>query len=111
MIDWTNPSADILEAKRVGREEGLVDQRCRAEAMEESRVAMKAFSDAREVVRVMGNAAADVIDQMLKGKWKDDHDHDVRKNTAMVALAESLKLAATLPEGVNWKAVVAAMRA
>lgn len=41
-------------------------------------------------VQKLGDAAADVIDQMLKGSWRDDMGHDVRRNVAVIELKDQL---------------------
>lgn len=41
-------------------------------------------------IELLRNAAGGVIDQMLKGNWKDDHGHDVRMTRAMIELSEAL---------------------
>jgi len=43
-----------------------------------------------QLIQRFGDAAADVIEQMIRGKWRDDHDHDVQLNVAMVRLKEAL---------------------
>lgn len=41
-------------------------------------------------VQNMGDAVAYVFEQMLRGKWVDDHNHDVRRNAAMLDLKDRL---------------------
>jgi hypothetical protein len=47
------------------------------------------------VVR-FGDAAAEVIAQMLRGHWMDDHGHKVTGNTAMIELRDCLNAASHL---------------
>lgn len=42
------------------------------------------------LLQEVGDAIAGVFDQMLKGKWRDDHDHDVRFNAQMLKLKDAL---------------------
>lgn len=42
--------------------------------------------DMRRMMQDTGDAISSVFDQMLKGNWRDDHDHDVTMNNAMVGL-------------------------
>lgn len=65
-------------------------KKARFEAIVESRTILPLLA---EIVRVnealiqkFGNATTDMFDQMLKGKWQDDHGHDVRANSAMMEL-------------------------
>ena len=46
--------------------------------------------DMRDMMQDTGDAIADVFNQMIKGNWKDDHDHDVRMNRAMCRLKDVL---------------------
>lgn len=43
---------------------------------------------AERVVSNAGDAIANMFDQMIKGNWKDDLDHDVRLNTSMLKLQD-----------------------
>lgn len=43
-------------------------------------------AEALDVVTQFGDAVSAVFEQMLKGNWKDDHDHPVKNNTAMISL-------------------------
>lgn len=38
----------------------------------------------------LGDAVADVFEQMLKGNWIDDHGHPVKNNDAMRKLEQAL---------------------
>lgn len=42
-------------------------------------------------ITAFGDAATDVFEQMLNGHWKDDHDHDVINNAAMLRLKEAVR--------------------
>lgn len=39
---------------------------------------------AEQAIQEMGDSLVFIIDQMLKGSWKDDNDHDVKNNVAMI---------------------------
>lgn len=47
----------------------------------------------KKIILDFGDAAADVFEQMIKGDWVDDHDHPVRNNISMIALAKALNAA------------------
>lgn len=48
-----------------------------------------------------GDAAAEVLDQMLKGKWLDIQCHPVENNAAMVTLSNLLNKACDFRETIN----------
>ncbi len=50
----------------------------------------KLQSDMRVMLQDIGDSIADALDQMLKGKWTDDHGHDVRLNASMMCLKDIL---------------------
>ena len=59
-------------------------KRCRKAAAELE--AVKAACVAQDALaQAFGDAIADMFEQMLEGKWVDDHGHDVGLNTAMIA--------------------------
>lgn len=43
-----------------------------------------------DLIAATGDAIADVFEQMNKGKWIDDHGHDVQLNRGMLALKDRL---------------------
>lgn len=59
---------------------------------------LKEIHDLHALVLSMGDAIADVITQMLKGNWVDDHGHPVTNNVAMIALGNSLNGASAFAE-------------
>ena len=59
---------------------------------------IKEIHELHAVVFSMGNAISEVITQMLRGNWVDDHNHLVVNNTAMIALGASLKAASAFAE-------------
>jgi hypothetical protein len=52
------------------------------------------------LIERFGDAVTDMFEQMLRGKWTDDHGHDVRMNKQMMALkpliGEAIALRAAL---------------
>lgn len=50
----------------------------------------KARESLEPLLQQVGDSIADAIEQMLKGNWRDDHDHDVRNNVKMIALKDTL---------------------
>ncbi len=44
--------------------------------------------------QALGDATADMFDQLVRGKWRDDHGHDVMLNKTMLDLKEALRAAA-----------------
>ncbi len=49
--------------------------------------------DLFDFVQQSGNSISDVIDQMLKEGWIDDHGHKVGANIKMLALKDTLERA------------------
>ena len=47
----------------------------------------------KELVALFATRVCDMFEQMQRGNWVDDYGHDVRLNTAMLALQEPVKLA------------------
>lgn len=47
----------------------------------------------KKIILSFGDATANVIEQMLKGDWRDDHGHSVKHNLAMSELGLSLMAA------------------
>jgi uncharacterized protein YdcH (DUF465 family) len=43
-----------------------------------------------EVLEQAGDAICNVFEQMEKGSWRDEYDHPVRNNTAMLQLKDTL---------------------
>jgi len=39
----------------------------------------------------LGDAVIDMFEQMIKGNWKDDHDHDVHMNRAMISCKDAME--------------------
>ena len=52
---------------------------------------MTDITTAEQAIQEMGDALAHVMDQMLKGSWKDDHGHDVKNNVHMNNAARTLR--------------------
>lgn len=55
-----------------------------------------------DLIEKFGTAVTDMFEQMIKGNWTDDHDHDVQNNSAMRALTplinEAISLRAKIAE-------------
>ena len=47
--------------------------------------------DVEELLQDTGNGIVLLFEQYLKGKWTDDHGHDVGMNNAMINLKNVLK--------------------
>lgn len=45
----------------------------------------------RDMIQQLGDRVADMFEQLIKGNWHDDHDHDVKWNKAMLDLKSTLK--------------------
>lgn len=58
-------------------------------------------SEAYFLVRRFGDAAADVIVQMLRGEWVDSEGHKVTRNTAMIELRDVLNAASDFRDKVE----------
>lgn len=46
---------------------------------------------AEQAIQELGDSLAHIFDQMLKGNWKDDNDHDVKNNVHMVGATETMR--------------------
>jgi hypothetical protein len=57
---------------------------------DERRKAREECARLHELIQRFGDAATDTFEQMLKGNWKDDHDHDVRMNKSMLDLKRTV---------------------
>lgn len=44
-----------------------------------------------DLLQGVGDSISDVIEQMMRGSWRDDHGHFVMDNVAMVNLAGQLR--------------------
>lgn len=51
---------------------------------------VKLKNDMRRMMQDTGDAIADVLNQMLKGDWHDDHGHAVKMNAQMLHLRDVL---------------------
>ena len=40
----------------------------------------------KPLLQKTGDSIADMLEQMLKGNWRDDHGHDVKMNATMITL-------------------------
>ncbi len=49
-----------------------------------------------DLIAEAGDAIADMFEQLTRGKWVDDHGHDVRLNCQMIALTEWIMKAIAL---------------
>lgn len=58
-------------------------------------------SEAYFLVKRFGDAAADVIVQMLRGEWVDNEGHKVTRNTAMIELRDALNAASDFRDKVE----------
>ena len=76
------------------RERTAATERALRVAIAEQGKQFKLRTAERERMEALGDAAADVIEQMLKGHWVDDHGHDVSLNMAMLDLKNALRIAA-----------------
>ncbi len=47
----------------------------------------------KAIILALGDGAAGVIEQMIKGNWVDDQGHPVCNNIAMIKLGNALVLA------------------
>lgn len=45
-------------------------------------------------MQALNDATANMFEQMVRGKWRDDHGHDVTLNKAMLELIEAAARAA-----------------
>ena len=43
-----------------------------------------------DLLQQVGDAICDTFNQMAKGDWRDDNDHPVRNNVAMLSLKDAL---------------------
>lgn len=61
----------------------------------------KEDSEAYALIHRFGDAAADVIVQMLRGEWVDNEGHKVTRNTAMIELKDCLNAASNFRDKVE----------
>lgn len=59
-------------------------------AAERDRLA-KANAELKPLLQNIGDGIANMFDQLVKGNWRDDHDHDVKMNVHMLNLHDVLK--------------------
>ena len=54
-----------------------------------------------DLIQKTGDAIANMFEQMLRGKWRDDNGHDVQMNAQMLELAMAIKAAVRLRAKVD----------
>jgi hypothetical protein len=59
-------------------------------AAERDRLAL-ANAELKPLLQNIGDGIANMFDQLVKGNWRDDHDHDVKMNVHMLNLQDALK--------------------
>ena len=59
-------------------------------AAERDRLAL-ANAELKPLLQNIGDGIANMFDQLVKGNWRDDHDHDVKMNVHMLNLHDVLK--------------------
>lgn len=52
---------------------------------------VKANAELKPLLQNIGDGIANMFDQLVKGNWRDDHDHDVKMNVHMLNLQDVLK--------------------
>ena len=57
---------------------------------ERDRLAL-ANAELKPLLQNIGDGIANMFDQLVKGNWRDDHDHDVKMNVHMLNLHDVLK--------------------
>lgn len=75
-----------------------------SDAVCQARAVCGAMERIREPVRIaeqFGDRVCDVFDQMQKGNWRDDLDHDVRMNKSMLSLKDALEQAVAWRESLQ----------
>lgn len=51
------------------------------------------MSEADEMLNLVGDKVVDMFEQMEKGKWTDEHGHEVKMNVTMIALLDAMQKA------------------
>lgn len=94
--------ADLLDALTEERDR-LKDQRDYYKARDEEGERIQAEIEAerdrlalanaelKPLLQNIGDGIANMFDQLVKGNWRDDHDHDVKMNVHMLNLQDVLK--------------------
>ncbi len=52
---------------------------------------VKANAELKPLLQNIGDGIANMFDQLVKGNWRDDRDHDVKMNVHMLNLQDVLK--------------------
>lgn len=86
---WINfaPFSSLATVRRGAEDEEYGDD----ETLRANANLIAAAPDMLEVILSFGRAATDVFEQMLNGKWTDDHGHDVQLNAAMISLKDAVE--------------------
>jgi len=96
-IGFGNTSIDIFDAN-------LWPKALTAEALANARL-IAAAPDMYDLIERLGNAVTDMFEQMIRGKWTDEEDHDVFMNAKMIALKplilEAIKLRAAIAKATG----------
>ena len=73
----------------LGQAQEAYEAQSKAEA-ERDRLAL-ANAELKPLLQNIGDGIANMFDQLVKGNWRDDHDHDVKMNVHMLNLQDVLK--------------------
>lgn len=57
--------------------------------------------DMYDVIGELGDAIADMFEQMINGNWIDDHGHDLVLNQQMISLQRPIQKAIDLRKKIN----------
>ena len=52
---------------------------------------VKANAELKPLLQNIGDGIVNMFDQLVRGNWRDDHDHDVKMNVHMLNLQDVLK--------------------
>ena len=81
-----------IELADKGTLQALTDANSRMEKAEAERDRLAlANAELKPLLQNIGDGIANMFDQLVKGNWRDDHDHDVKMNVHMLNLQDVLK--------------------
>ena len=85
---WQADQVEVIDEAKALITELNADKK--ALEAERDRLAL-ANAELKPLLQNIGDGIANMFDQLVKGNWRDDHDHDVKMNVHMLNLQDVLK--------------------